>query len=212
MSVTLRAFSKWGDGMESDQINALLAELSEQEQAQFKQLLIELSNSKGDLSALSEEHQLMLATLANKHQPVTEPAIADQADTSSKTQSVTATDQETSEPSLKPVAELAEHSPTDTPFGQYVIEHVKTLCEGGSSLADAVRYAYHNKYLPFQLRDDAVCKDVLQRYQADILTLADSFKSLESAHLADAKLLVGFAWFAVIYDCYQYIEAYGELN
>ena len=133
-------------------------------------------------------------------------------DTATQQASVTATEHSVADTqATPPVAEVPDHSPTDTPFGQYVIEHIKTLCEGGSSLADAVRYAFHNKYLPYPLRQDEVCKDILQRYQADILALADSFKSLESAHLADAKLLVGFAWFAVVYDCYQYVEAYGEL-
>ncbi len=192
--------------MESDQIRALLAELSTAEQQQFEQLLTELKSVNGDISQLSQSHQDLLRELAAKHQPV----ITAQDDDIQHSEQLTATEVTEEEP-LTPVAELPEHSPTDTPFGQYVIEQVKTLCEGGSSLADAVRYAYHNKYLPYQLRQDEVCKEVLQRYQADILSLADSFKSLESAHLADAKLLVGFAWFAVIYDCYQHIEAYGDL-
>lgn len=199
--------------MESDQIQALLAELSTQEQQQFEQLLDELKTVKGDLTQLSAEHQNLLADLANRHMPITAEDDSGSIETGPGESLITATEHSTTDAQVTPtVAEVPEHSPTDTPFGQYVLEQIKTLCEGGSSLADAVRYAFHNKYLPYPLRQDEVCKEILQRYQADILALADSFKSLESAHLADAKLLVGFAWFAVVYDCYQHIEAYGELS
>ena len=194
--------------MEADQIQALLAELSTEEQQQFEQLLDELKTVKGDLTRLSNDNQSLLAGLAERHMP----KAAEVSDSATEQMPVTATEHSVADTQDAPaVTELPDRSPTDSPFGQYVIEHIKSLCEGGSSLADAVRYAFHNKYLPYPLRQDDVCKEVLQRYQADILSLADSFKSLESAHLADAKLLVGFAWFAVVYDCYQYVEAYGEL-
>lgn len=200
--------------MSTDHIQTLLSELTEQEQQQFEQLLDELKLVKGDMTQLSPEHQQMLAELAASHYEDDESQ-ASEIDNTEVPLDVTATDTASTDEEITPTpapAEVPDHSPTDTPFGQYVVDHIKTLTEGGSSMADAVRYAFHNKYLPPSLREEVICKDVLQRYQADILTLADSFKSLESAHLADAKLLVGFAWFAVVYDCYQYIEAYGDLS
>ena len=197
--------------MNTDHIQALLSELTEQEQQQFEQLLEQLKSVNGDLTQLSSEHQQMLATLAESHMVADETEEQTQPDSVPVDVTATADDSEQVVSQSAPT-ELPDRSPTDTPFGQYVVDQIKTLCEGGSSMADAVRYAFHNKYLPPALREEVICKDILQRYQTDILTLADSFKSLESAHLADAKLLVGFAWFAVVYDCYQYIEAYGELS
>ena len=197
--------------MESDQIQALLAELSTDEQQEFEQLLLELKSVKGDLSQLSEEYQLTLTKLAQKHMPQPEEPKEAVDEVRVASESITATEIIDDSNNAVFAAAIPETSPIETPFGQYVIEQLKTLCEGGSSLADAVRYAFHNKYLPYHLREELVCKDILQRYQADILTIADSFKELESAHHADAKLLVGFAWFGVVFDCYQYIETYGEL-
>lgn len=197
--------------MDSDTISALLASLSEAEQAEFVTLLEHLKTVGGDIEKLSDEDKSKLQSLAARHNSDNQN---DVENVQAEPESLTAT------PSKEAVyheaesakGEVPDSSPTQTLFGQYVISQVRTLCEGGSSLSDAIRYAYHNKYLPVSLREEVVCKDVLQRYQSDILDLAHSFRSLESAHLADAKLLVGFAWFAVIYDCYQYIEAYGELE
>ena len=200
--------------MSTEHIQTLLSELTEQEHQQFEQLLEELKHVKGDMSQLSAEHQQMLANLAATHMETDEIQESVSSTNTEAPVDVTATDTASTDEDIIAApapTEVPDHSPTDTPFGQYVVDHIKTLTEGGSSMADAVRYAFHNKYLPPSLREEVICKDVLQRYQADILTLADSFKSLESAHLADAKLLVGFAWFAVVYDCYQYIEAYGDL-
>ena len=200
--------------MNTEHIQTLLSELTEQEQQQFEQLLEELKCVNGDMSQLSAEYQLMLADLAATHMKTDETQMPVLSDNVEVPVDVTATDTASIDEDIIAApapTEVPDYSPTDTPFGQYVVDHIKALTEGGSSMADAVRYAFHNKYLPPSLREEMVCKDILQRYQADILTLADSFKSLESAHLADAKLLVGFAWFAVVYDCYQYIEAYGDL-
>ena len=200
-----------GSPMNTDHIQSLLSELSEQEQQQFEDILEQLKSVNGDMSQLSAEHQQMLTALAADHRVSEGETSAAESDLTAVTTTAEASDEDDTV-TTSTVAEVPDRSPTDTPFGQYVVERIKTLCEGGSSMSDAVRYAFHNKYLPPSLREEVICKDILQRYQTDILTLADSFKSLESAHLADAKLLVGFAWFAVVYDCYQYVEAYGDLN
>lgn len=190
--------------MDNAHIQQLLAELSPEEQQDFQTLLDDLVAVGGDINKLPASDKARLASLASRHQqqPEQESAASPEELTASEVvDEVAAT-----------AVDAPEQSPIQSDFGQYVVDQVKTLCEGGSSLADAIRYAYHNKYLPVALRDDQVCKDLLQRYQQDILDLAHSFKSLESAHLADAKLLVGFAWFAMIFQCYQYVEAYGELH
>jgi hypothetical protein len=193
--------------MDPVKMQQLLAELSAEEQEIFAQILANLSAVNGDISQLSSSDQEQLGKLVKKHHDQ-EPQQPESHSDSTPTATETPVPDE-----LDTVApEAPDESPTQSDFGQYVVDHIKVLCEGGSSLSDAVRYAYHNKYLPVTLRDEQVCKEVLQRYQGDILQLAHSFRQLESAHLADAKLLVGFAWFAVVYECYQYIEAYGDLH
>lgn len=197
--------------MNTDHIQSLISELSVQEQQQFEEILDQLKSFNGDMSQLSTEHQQMLTQLAADHRVTEEETSSTDCSSTAVTATAEVSDKDDNV-AARNVAEAPDRSPTVTPFGQYVVERIKTLCEGGSSMSDAVRYAFHNKYLPPSLREEVICKDILQRYQTDILTLADSFKSLESAQLADAKLLVGFAWFAVVYDCYQYVEAYGDLN
>lgn len=79
-------------------------------------------------------------------------------------------------------------------------------------MADAVRYSFHNKYIPVTLRDESICQQIYQRHQIEINDLTASIQSVNQAQQKEAKVLVGLAWFAMLYQCYQYVEAYGDLH
>ena len=208
--------------MDADKIQQLLSELTAEEQAQFQQILQHLQAVGGDMSALSEQDSSLMAKLASGHyqaapeenaQPNQDPEakayglVMDKEDIIADYSATVTDEPEETEQPKAPV-----ESPNSTDFGQYVVDQIKTLCEGGSSLADAIRYAFHNKYIPMPLKDDSVCLTIYNRYQSEIDALNQKLESFDSMQDPDPKLVVGLAWFSMLFQCYQYIEAHGDLH
>ena len=194
--------------MQADRIADLLAQLSPEQRQDYERLLQELSQNGGDISQLTPAEQQLLAELSAAMQPTAEASkvVDSEPDVAEQTANVT-------QPEETQVTRPApQYSPSATPFGMYVVEQLKVLCEGGSSLADAVRYAFHNKYLPVALRDDMACGQIYQRHRLEIDDLTASLQAVNEAQPKEARVLVGLAWFSILYQCYQYVEAYGDLH
>ena len=190
--------------MQAERIAALLKLLTPEQRQEYEQLLSELTTHGGDLSKLSAIDQQTLADLTHQMNPdIQQESIPDSVAHTADVSDVELAGSVASVPSI---------SPTTTPFGQYVAEQLATLTEGGSSLADAVRYSFHNKYLPVGLKDQIVSLQVYQRYQLEIDEITAKMQAVNQEQPKEARVLVGLAWFSMLYQCYQYVEAYGDLH
>ena len=196
--------------MSNDRAASLLELLSDEQRQAYEQLLAELSSHGGDLTKLSSKDQQTLADLTRAMTP--ENSDIDNTD-DAVLESASELTAEISEDEVVPSPKVVpEMSPTTTPFGLYVVDQLKVLCDGGSSLADAVRYGFHNKYLPVSLRDPIICQQIYQRYELEIDDITNSLQSVNREQAKEAHVLVGLAWFSTLYQCYQYVEAYGDLH
>ena len=193
--------------MQNERIEILLQQLSSQQRKDYERLLTELSAHGGDLSKLSSADQETLATLSAAMNPETEITETETTEPDSELTAEVSRDEDVAIPGSAPTI-----SPTTTPFGMYVYEQLQLLCEGGSTMADAVRYGFHNKYLPVGLRDAQVCQQIYQRHRLEIDELTASIQSVNKEQPKETHVIVGLAWFTMLYQCYQYVEAYGDLH
>ncbi|NNJ73348.1 MAG: hypothetical protein HKP09_09210 [Enterobacterales bacterium] len=194
--------------METERIASLLEQLSPEQRRDYERLLSLLSEHGGDLTKLSAQDQETLANLSaamNPQQDHTSTVVSSD-EVADHTADVAQTDRD------ETLLKVPELSPTSTPFGLYVVEQLKILCDGGSSLADAVRYAYHNKYLPVALKDSNACNQIYQRYILEIDELTENLQAVKTVQAKEVQVLVGLAYFSILFQCYQYVEAYGDLH
>jgi hypothetical protein len=196
--------------MENTFYQSLIAELSEQERPIFENLLARLVELNGNLEGLTADEQAMLAGLVTKHNIST-----DSASTTTQNQiadGVSAAESSHRETSI--VSNVTEElRPMETEFGAYVIDNINEhLCTGGASTADAVRYAFHNRWMPENLKNRDICETLYYRYIDDI-DLANHNLKQQSPTQAnnDIVVAVGLAWFTNLYRCYQLVEAEGEI-
>ena len=101
----------------------------------------------------------------------------------------------------------------DTEFGAYMIDHInESLCQGGASTADAIRYAFHNRWMPEKLKNRDICEDLFYRYYDDIEAANKGIQDNSPSHANnDTVVAVGLAWFTNLYRCYQLVEAEGDI-
>jgi hypothetical protein len=182
---------------------SLLSELSETERPIFEDLLIRIEQLNGDLSALSEEDKAKLSELVTSHN-----VSQNKIDLNSYIEPSAA---ETSVPQISSFTNISDiKRPTETEFGAYLLDNInESLCQGGASTADAIRYAFHNKWMPDNLKNRDICEDLYYRYLDDI---EQANKSIQGNQVnKDTVVAVGLAWFTTLYLCYQVVEAEGEI-
>ena len=193
--------------MENTIYQSLIAELSEVERPIFEKLLVRVEKLKGDMTQLTADEQSQLTELMSKYN--------NSKDSSKPQQEIdTLSAAETSEKQTAIVSDVTEVlRPMETEFGAYMIDAInESLCQGGASTADAVRYAFHNKWMPEKLKNRDVCEDLYYRYIDDI-ELANKGIAEQSASNSnnDTVVAVGLAWYTNLYRCYQLVEAEGEI-
>ena len=193
--------------MDNTFYQSLIAELSERERPVFENLLARLVELKGNLEALSADEQSMLAELVAKHNvSATSTVQNEQFDV------LSAAETDTHQAAI--ISNVTEElRPMETEFGAYVIDNINEhLCTGGASTADAVRYAFHNRWMPENLKNRDICETLYYRYIDDI-DLANHNLKQQSPTQAnnDIVVAVGLAWFTNLYRCYQLVEAEGEI-
>jgi len=187
---------------------ALVASLSESEKEIFQQLLLRLTALNGKIADLTDTEKEQLAELSKKHQGdftkvVSELDFSNKQHISADVSSVVNTAQISSVEDFKKTTE----------FGTYVLETINhSLCEGGAGTADAIRYAFHNKWMPTNLKNRDICEALFYRYYDDIEEVGQNIQQqVTSNSNVDAVVAVGLAWFTTLYQIYQRVEAEGDI-
>ncbi|PCJ48837.1 MAG: hypothetical protein COA74_07575 [Gammaproteobacteria bacterium] len=194
--------------MENTFYETLIAELSDEERPVFEDLLSRLVELDGNLDGLSDQDKQSLSGLAARHQVSSDLANQEtlQADV------VSAAETSTQETSI--VSNVTETlRPMETEFGAYLLDNINEhLCQSGASTADAVRYAFHNRWMPENLKNRDVCENLYYRFIDDIDEANRSLKEQSPSKANnDIVVAVGLAWFTNLYRCYQLVEAEGEI-
>ena len=192
--------------MDSTLLQSLMAELSETERSTFENLLSRLEELDGNLQDLTEDERAQLAQLSSSHS-VSQPD-NDTEDFDTLSAAVT------SEHQTANISSVSETDrPTDTEFGVYIIDSVnESLCQGGASTADAIRYAFHNRWMPEKLKNRDVCEDLYYRFYEDIEQANKQIQQHSPSNANnDTVVAVGLAWFTYLYQCYQLVEAEGDI-
>jgi len=199
----------------------LIEHLSEHDKIIFKDLLSKVQQYNGDFSQLTDEENDQLAGLVAQHNssidmPTEEPRELPEEITenmpSKESDDYSAAElDETDYAKVTSVSEMI--NPSTNEFAVYVLGIINdSLCHGGASREDAVRYAFHNKWLPDELKNRDKCEEVFYRYIDDIELLNINIdQQIQSNASKDAIVAVGLAWFTTLYQCYQLVEANGEL-
>jgi hypothetical protein len=200
-----------------DNLSTLINSMSEQDKALFESLMQALKDANGELSDLSAEHQQALSQLAQKYNPELQASQAQRAASEQYSQAVAdfETTAAVTEAPVEPVVHEYDDKikVLDSAFGQLVISIVdEALCQGGASRADAIRYAFYNKFLPEKLKNRDYCETLYYRYDDEIqAALGKIEQQTKSKPSQDPLLAIGLAWFSFIYQAYQEIEAKGDL-
>ena len=198
--------------MENTLYQSLIAEFSAAERPTFEKLLAKLELLDGNLQDLSEQEKEQLAQLAAIHKASKKQSQLQADERLDEGNSLSAA--ETSEEYRVKISNVSEtHRPTETEFGAYLLENInESLCQGGASTADAIRYAFHNKWMPEKLKNRDVCEDIFYRYNEDIELANLAIQKNSPSHANnDTVVAVGLAWFTNLYLCYQLVEAEGDI-
>jgi len=199
--------------MSEDTLNPLIELLCDEDKIAFKDLLAKIKQYKGDFSLLTEQENIQLAELVAKYH-IEEEQVNEVVESSAQFESEAFSAAEIDETNYSKVSPVAEmDNPGTNEFAVYVLGIINdSLCHGGASREDAVRYAFHNKWLPDELKDRDKCEEVFYRYIDDIEIMNQNIdQHTKSSASQDAILAVGLAWFATLYQCYQLVEANGEV-
>ncbi|RLA05704.1 MAG: hypothetical protein DRQ47_00445 [Gammaproteobacteria bacterium] len=194
--------------MDNDFFQSLIAELSEAERPIFEQLLAKVKSLDGNIENLSADDQAQLAELVARHNQSSAPNIHQQVMDDEFSAAVTS-DVDTAK--ISKVTDIQR--PSETEFGAYLLDCVnQSLCHGGASTADAIRYAFHNRWMPETLKNRDLCEELYYRYQDDIEQANQNINQHASSEAnQDPIVAVGLAWFTNLYLCYQLVEAEGEI-
>lgn len=204
--------------MEDNFYQSLIAELSETERPIFEALLSRIKALDGNIHALDEDEKAKLAELIANHN-VTNQYVSNQNKTTLNADSEvgvveTVSAAEAIEQQTISISKVSDtERPTDTEFGAYLLDNInESLCQGGASTADAVRYAFHNRWMPEKLKDRDVCEELYYRFFDEIELANKSIQQQSPSHANDDTLVaVGLAWFTTLYQCYQLVEAEGDI-
>jgi len=196
--------------MNSTSDQTLIASFSDDEKEIFQNLLSRLTELKGNIEDLSPTEKQQLLELAKNHQDALSESGFDflsqdfenvSADVSSAAETVSVSD-------IKEFAETIESE-----FANYVLENInESLCQGGASTADAIRYAFHNKWLPENLKNRDICEELFYRFYDDIEKLNENIQQhASSSDNMDTVVAIGLAWFTIVFQLYHLVETEGDV-
>lgn len=176
------------------------AQLAVTDQLLLDRLLASLQAVGGELSALPAEDLRSLQELARRYADLPAPV----APGRQPPLEADAPDPESAngESASAPPRLQANAAILRDPLILQVIEILRRdLCSGGVSLADAVIYAYGQKWVADELRAPETCAQFYTRFQREIDSINAGRIAIEGedAVRADKMKAVGVAWFASIF-------------
>ncbi len=174
-----------------------VAQLSDSQRNELENLIATLQRV-GDVYRLPDDDRLRLLQYAQLFAGDT----AQSAATTDTTERIEAST--TSAPATQTSTQFLR-----TPFVAFVRETLNAeLCTHGGSLADAIRYAFHNKWMPDQWKNEDTCQQLFTKYKMEIESHNAWRAQIESVHkLNESKsLAVGLAWFNTIFRLQQLLD------
>lgn len=177
-----------------------LASLPVPEQQHYQALVARLQQV-GDPEKLSVEERQELAEMANRY-----AGNGTSAQSSNHAHNTPRQTPASAPMGAAPVMQPISSAFLQTEFVAFVREVLnRDWCARGGTLQDAVLHTYEQKWLPDELRDEAVCAQLYRRYQRDI-DQANGFRQGLSGNkelVGDKRMAVGLAWFTTVYKMHQ---------
>lgn len=168
---------------------------------QHYQHLIGRLQEVGDPEKLSEDERQDLAEMANRFAGQQR----DGARVARRAERKPAAPVPTGAPVMQPISAAF----LQTEFVAFVREVLnRDWCARGGTLQDAVLHSFEQKWLPDELRDEAVCAELYRRYQRDI-GQANGFRQGLAGNqklVGDKRMALGLAWFTTIYKMHQLLS------
>lgn len=186
---------------ETESLQDWLANLPVDEQQEYRDLIARLQQV-GDPEKLTAAERQALATMADRFAGRSRDpaAVLERKSARASAQPVAASD--TTAPVMQPISAAF----LQTEFVAFVREVLnRDWCARGGTLQDAVLHAFEQKWLPDELRDEAVCAQLYRRYQRDI-DQANGFRQGLAGNkelVGDKRMALGLAWFTTIYKMNQ---------
>lgn len=161
----------------SDQLQAMLSVLSEQDRETFEQLAEKVKQVAGDLSQLSPADLALIETMEAKYQEQIQQA-----------------HQESGREVVRPDILFTE-------FADFVRRRLQDeFGHLGDGHADLVKQAFEQKWLPMDFKDDSIALEIYSDFEEDIQKICHFSEIGEAAKDKEPKVLLGLAWFMVIYQ------------
>ncbi len=173
------------------------AQLAADDQLLLDRLLANLQAAGGELSALPADDLRSLQALARRYADLPAPVAPKRQLPVEPQDDADAVDTPASAPRLQANAAILR----DALILQVIEILRRDLCSGGVSLADAVIYAYGQKWVADELRTPEGCAQFYARFQREIDSINAGRIAVEgeAAVRADKMKAVGIAWFASIF-------------
>ncbi|WP_144394860.1 hypothetical protein [Pleionea sediminis] len=198
-------------------LGRLKALLSEEDLQKFEALSHRLSETEGDFSLLNESELELIAEMERKYgDQIHATAVNHASDVVAETNpdfSETESEgnaKETIRDTINENAVVLDEFPLlKTEFAQYVKDML--LRELGSQFPDlksSVSYAFENKWIPQELRNQDVCETLYERFFSDIEKANEWRYQLNGQRTeSDNKTMaIGLTWFMYIFQLKQWIE------
>ena len=189
---------------------SLIDNLSAVERKTFEQLLARLEDLDGNIQDLSDDEKAELEQLVKNYNVASPESDMETFNVDEESLSANVSSDEIKVNNLSIPESLA---PMESEFAVYLIDTInESLCQGGASTADAIRYAFHNKWMPEKLKNRDICEELYYRFVDDIEEANQAIKQHSKTQASnDALVAVGLAWFTTLYQCYQLVEAVGDI-
>lgn len=162
----------------NDVLSLMISKLSDEDKKSFAQLASKLKEVDGDTSKLSEDELKLISEMEKKY--------AGQFDDIDLPQEIDAA-QSTSEDIL------------NTPFASYSRQILaRDLKVQFPKEEDAVKFAFQNKWLPNEFKENASSEQLFEEYKQDICD-ANQWREEVVGVESDKRMAVGLTWFMVIF-------------
>ncbi len=161
----------------SDQLQAMLSVLSEEDRATFEQLAAKVKQVGGDVSQLSPSDLALIETMEAKYQAQIQQA-----------------QQESGREVVRPDILFTE-------FADFVRRRLED--EFGHLETDynaLVNQAFEQRWLPMDFKDDQMALEIYRDFEEDVQKICHFSEIGEAAKDKEPKVLLGLAWFMVVYQ------------
>lgn len=171
----------------NNKLSKMLAVMSDEDKSRFSQLSKKLmEQAKGEMSKLPEADQQVIAQLKEKYANEVAKAHGEGTQKSVKLPSGVAL--------------------LETPFSHHVRRVLaRHLGSEFSQEEEAITYAFENRWLPAEMKEEAVIDELFAQFELDIAE-ANQWREDIVPIGADKKMAVGIAWFSVIYQLVERIK------